>query len=222
MSTQSDVPTTDQALFDWSTNFSARITATPTAYGLVAADATALASLVADFTTRRSTATNPPTRTRITIAAKDTSKAALIAKCRSLGRIVKAFPSITPAQLHELGLHVRDREPTPIPPPATHPVVSVDKLGSLQTSLRISDELTPTRRAKPDGVTGANLFVKIDGEPPDSPDDCKYAGTATRNSHVISFPPGTAGKRFYVLARWVNPRNQPGPVSGVISGTIAA
>ena len=34
--------------------------------------------------------------------------------------------------------------------------------------------------------------------------------------------PKAAGKTFYLMSRWVNPRLQAGPPSGVVSGTIAA
>ena len=222
MSHRGDVPEGNEALQTWANNYSAKITATPTAYGLVAGDATALAALVSDYSTRLASALNPATKTKVTVAAKNTSKAALIARCRQLARIIKANPTVTNAQREELGLHVRDSVPTPVPPPVTHPVVSIDKLGSLQSSLRITDEMTPSSRAKPDGVQGAYLYVKIDGTAPATPDDCKFAGTATRNQHVISFPSGSAGKTFYVLAQWVNHKLEAGPVSSVVSSTIAA
>lgn len=52
-------PDKDQDLDAWSQNFDTKITATPTAYGLVAADATAFHALATDYATRLTTATNP-------------------------------------------------------------------------------------------------------------------------------------------------------------------
>src|SRR5947207_2572088 len=46
------LPDQDQDLEAWAANFDTRITATPTAFGLVAGDATAFHALAADFTAK--------------------------------------------------------------------------------------------------------------------------------------------------------------------------
>jgi len=45
------------------------------------------------------------------------------AQARTLAKVVNAYPPITNAQRADLGLTVRDGTPSPIPPPATQPVV---------------------------------------------------------------------------------------------------
>jgi hypothetical protein len=212
------LPDKDQDLEAWAANFDTKITATPTAYGLVAGDATAFHSLAADFTTKLAAAVNPATRTPVTVQAKDTSRAALRAKARALAKIINAYPPITNAQRVELGLNVRDTTPTPIPPPATKPLLSVDPDGTL----RLVDETMPDRRGKPVGVRGALVFTKIDGPAPVDPDDAKFAALATRFRAALPLPPGSNGKTLWVLAQWYNLRGELGPVSAVASTTIAA
>jgi len=92
------LPARDAELLLWVQNYSAKITATPTAYGLTSGDATLLASLTGDFDTRLSVATTPATRTAVSIQAKNTSRTALKARCRILARIITADPDTTDAQ----------------------------------------------------------------------------------------------------------------------------
>jgi hypothetical protein len=214
-------PAADQALLVFTQNISSLITATPTAFGLVAGDATALAALLTDYTTRLATATTPATRNKISVASKDTSKLALTAKLRQLIRIIAAYPPLTPSQRANLGLHPKDVTPTPVPQPATRPMLAVDPDGVA----RIFDETTPDNRRKPPGVRGAIVFSKVaEGTqpPPVTPDDAKFAVIATRNRFTIPLPPGSNGKMLYVMAQWFNERGELGPVSVVASTTIAA
>jgi hypothetical protein len=211
-------PQKDQDLNAWATNFDTKITATPTAFGLVAADATAFHALAADFSTRLETATTPATRTKSAVAAKNTSKLALRAKAQQLVKIISAYPPVTDAQRIDLGLNVKDAVPTPVPPPATKPLLAVDPDGTL----RIVDETMPDRRGKPAGASGAVVYAKIDGPAPLNPDDAKFAALATRTRVAVPLPAGSNGKTLYVLAQWYNERGELGPVSNVASTTIAA
>lgn len=215
-------PQSDQGLNAFAANFDAKITATPTAYGLLASDATAYHGLATDYAARLATALNPTTRTKVTVAAKNTSKAALTARSRALAKIVNAYPPITNAQRAELGLNPRDSTPTPIPPPATRPLISFEGGGPLISNLRIVDEFSPSSRAKPPGTIGCELWVKIGGTAPLSIDDCRYEGLATRNQASVVFAPGSGNQTCYAIGRWINERGQPGPASNVVSASIAA
>jgi hypothetical protein len=214
-------PPSDLALNNFAANMDSLITATPTAYGLVAADATAFHALAADYATRLATATTPETRTKGTVAAKNTSKAALVAKARQLIKIITAYPPLTAQQRADLGLNPRDAAKTPVPPPATRPLLAVDPDGAL----RVVDETMPDRRSKPLGVSGAVVFTKVGAAtdvPPVTPDDAKFAILATRGRVALPIPANSNGKTLWVLAQWYNERGELGPVSPVVSTTIAA
>lgn len=214
-------PRNDQDLNAFAANFDAKITLTPTAYGLLAADATAFHALALDFATRLATALNPTTRNKGTVAAKNTSKAALLLKARSLLKIVSAYPPLTAQQRADLGMNPRDVTPTPAPVPSTKPLVTIDPAGRL----RLTDETTPTRRAKPVGVMGALVFMKIAAPadpPPVAPNQTEFALLATKTSATLEIPAGSNGKMLYVLAQWVNDRGESGPVSTIAATSIAA
>ncbi len=219
------LPSKDQDLDAWSQNYDSKLTATPGAFGILAADALAYHGLAVDFTARLAASTNPGTRTKVTLQLKDISRAALKAKARSLAKVINAYPPITNAQRAELGLTVRDLVPSPIPAPTTQPVVNIEGSGGGLALLRLADETTPTRRAKPAGVFGALIYTKIGPATDPAPatiDDAKFAGVATRTIHSIGLPGGSAGKTIWVLAQWMNERGEPGPTSVVTSALIAA
>jgi hypothetical protein len=216
------LPSRDQDLDTWAGNFDTRITATPTAFGLIVADATAFHALASDFSTKLAAATNPSTRTKVTIQQKDISRAALKLKARTLAKVVNAYPPITNAQRADLGLTVRDGTPSPIPPPATQPVVNIEGSGGGAALLRLADETTPLKKAKPPGVFAALVYTKIDGPAPVVPDDAKFSGVATKTLHTVNLPGGSVGKTLWVLAQWINERGENGPTSVVTSAMIAA
>lgn len=216
------IPSTDAGLLAWSANFSAQLTAAPTAVGLVAGDATAYAALHTDFSTKLTAATDPGTKTQATVAAKNTSRAALVLKARQLAGKIQAFEGTSDAERATFGLTIPDGTPAALPAPASKPVLSVGGITPGQHTLRIVDELTPSSRAKPAGTHACEVYVKIGETPPGSRLDCVYQGHATRNTFNVSHSPADAGKKAWYLAHWINSRGQRGPVSAVVSGTIAA
>jgi hypothetical protein len=144
-------------------NFSTKISATPTAYGLSASQATAYAALSTAFTAAYTTAITPETRTRGTVAAKNAAKIPLKVMAGDLAKIINATPSVTNQQKIDLGLHVR-AVPTPIPQPAVPPVLEVtNRIGTVVT-IRLHDGTA--KRAKPTGVQGARIYSFVGATPP--------------------------------------------------------
>jgi hypothetical protein len=225
MASQSFLPTADQDFNAFAVNMSALITLAPTTYGLVVGDATALATLVTSFTSSLATATNPPTRTSATVAAKNTARAVLTVEIRALAKRIQATPSVTPAQKITLGLTVPDHVRTPNPPPTTKPVASVANMGSRSLSIRLVDETTPTKRAKPHGVDGAEVYTYVptaSEAPPADLTDWRFEGIAKKSDFDISYKLSDVGKTAVIRARWISTRGDNGPVSDPITGSIAA
>jgi hypothetical protein len=103
MANRDFLPTKDAELLAWSTSFSEKITATPTAFGLTAPQSTAYVGLHSAWSNALAIATDPTTRTRGSIAAKNDARTPMKAMARELARIVNAFPSITNQQRIDLG-----------------------------------------------------------------------------------------------------------------------
>ena len=217
-------PTGNQTFANFCVNMEGILTPAPTVLGVSTAQATVFAGLTSDYLARLATATEPLTRTKPNIAAKNTSKAALLLNCRALLKIIDAFPGTTDAQRESLGMNLPDEDRTPRPAPTTQPVVNITGSGGGLAEIRLRDETTPDKKAKPPGVFGALVATAVTAQ--DAPPPSFAAGTftdvATRTNHTLALPAGSAGKVLWVQARWMNERGQPGPASVVTSALIAA
>jgi hypothetical protein len=121
-------------------------------------------------------------------------------------------------------MHVRDSGPTPIPPPATQPVVNIEGSGGGLAVIRLRDETAPDRKAKPNGVFAALVSTAITTADAPAPtfEPNIFNSVATRTTHTLNLPDGSAGKRLWIQAQWMNERGQAGPTSVVTSALIAA
>lgn len=216
------LPSTDADLDSFAQNFNTLITAAPATYGLVAGDATAFDPIADAYTSALATATNPPTRTSVTIAAKDTARFNVKASLRELAAKVQASPTVTDGAKTALGLTVRDLLPTPIPAPATFPLLSIVKATPLAMDLRFADSETPDSRSKPADVTGMELFVEASTTPITDPEQIDYEAVVTRNPVPVTFAAGDVGKTAYIAGRWINAKGDRGPWSSIVSMTVAA
>jgi hypothetical protein len=207
------IPTKDADLLTWAQNFSTLITASPTTYGLIAGDATAIAAAVAPYETAYPIAVNPATRTSVTVGAKDTAKFAMLGVLRSYAQIIGANPAVDSADKLALGLNLHGTPPSPVPVPTTMPLLSVVSATPLLHTLRFADELTPDKRSKPDGVSGMELYRTIAVSAASDPDAANYYALVTRQPFTISFDAGDAGKVCTYFARWINRKGERGPWS---------
>ncbi len=82
-------------------------------------------------------------------------------KVRPITNFVQGYTKTTDADRATIGITVRDTSRTPSPTPTTRPLVSVDPGTRLTHQLRLVDEGSPTRRGKPEGVAGAEVWVKL-------------------------------------------------------------
>ena len=215
------LPNKDAGLLAWATNFSTRITATPVAYGLVAAQATAFTGVLSPFSAALTTATNPATRTRSAVAAKDAAKKPLQALARDLARVVNAFPAITNAQRIDLGLTPRSGTVSPIQPPQNAPVLEV--VGAVGRLLKIRLRTAgSTRRGFETGVAGATIFSYVGTTPPADISLWRFEGSTTRSSAEVEFSPMVpAGSQVFLTAFFFNPRAESGPACQPVSAYLA-
>jgi hypothetical protein len=106
-------------------------------------------------------------------------------------------------------------------PPAA-PVVVVEKIDHLSHTLRILDAQHPKRLPKPDHLEGYDVYYKIGGPAPTTPEQCDFVGTIRRARAVVAFGPETRNKTVWYIAVAVDTRHRRGPKSDTISATIAA
>jgi hypothetical protein len=201
MANNSFLPDRDTALLAWSLNFSSLITSTPTAYGLVAADATAFALLHTGYATALA-ACDPGQRNKSAVATKNSAKASLKTSARLLANKINGTASVTDAQKLELGLTVR-AQPSPIPPPAFAPAVDLVSVVGRTVRIHIHDSQEANRRGRPVNVKGASVFSFVGAEPPAGPDGWKAEGITNMTKVDIAFPESVAaGAQVWITAQW--------------------
>jgi hypothetical protein len=116
--------------------------------------------------------------------------------------------------------YIQASPPRP-PRAATRPVGLVSTAQRLRHEIRFFDEATPTRKAKPDGVMGCEIWVKVGTTPPTDPSECTFLALDTASPYLAEFDGADAGKTAYHMLRWVTTRGEKGPWSETVAATIA-
>jgi hypothetical protein len=214
------LPSNDTKLLEWSTNFNTKLTATPTAYGMTAAQATTYNASHGSFATALSLASDPTTRTAQNILAKNEAKQALRALAGSYGRMIVANVAVTNPQKLALGLTPR-AVPTPIPPPSAAPGLDIISVSGWTARIKLHDSAAGSRRGKPVGVSGASVFSFVGAVPPNDMASWKFEGNTGRTRVDIVFDSSTApGTKVWLSAFWFNGRKQSGPASAPVSTNL--
>lgn len=208
----------DQAT--WALNFTTKITASPTTYGLIAGDATAIAAAVNPFLAALTVATTPATRTAVTVNTKDTTRANMLAVCRSYSQQIVKNPGVTDANKIALGLNPGGTGPTPIPAPVTEPILGLIKMTHLSGQFRSSDSATPDIRAKPFGAVAMELWRFIGTTTPVGPEDATFVGLVTKQPFTQSFDAADVTKKVWCWGRWVTRTGEVGPWSTALQSII--
>lgn len=215
-------PAKEAELLTWSAQFSAKITATPTAFGLDAGQATAYAALHASYASAFATANDSTTNSKAAIIAKNNRKEALLngpGGAWELVDVCQHWPDMTDALRGELNIRIPDTTPTPIAPPAQPPLVSILSTSGRTMEIRLRDKVNPDRRGKPVGVAGATVLYFVGENTPADPSQWMFLLNESRTKFYADIPPVVPpGARVWINAFWFNNRKQSGPV-GIAQST---
>ncbi len=95
------------------------------------------------------------------LEAKRHARAQFESAIRPVSAFIQTYFKTTDADRATIGITVKDTGGTPVPQPSTSPSVSI-KLGDrLKHTLRIVDADTPLKLAKPRGVRGCEVWMKL-------------------------------------------------------------
>jgi hypothetical protein len=205
----------------WVTNFVTYANANLAALGLVAADMTPVTTNQTTFNTNFAAHIAAKAAAQAAKQAKDEGRSGLTAAIRPLVRRLQASSAVSNAEREALGINVA-AEPSPIGPPTTAPLCSIECGARLQHTLRFVDETTPTRKAKPAGVLGVEIWNKVGETPPASESELRFVAVDTNAPYVLNFPAADGGKTAYYWLRWVSPTGERGPWGEQSQATIAA
>ena len=216
------IPGGDAPFHAWQNNFITYVNTHLADLGLAAGDVVDLNATAATWTTDYPAHTAAQTAAQGARQAKDGARSAFEDTIRPLVRRLQASPDVDDAERAAMGITVPDREGSPEGPPKTRPVVSVDTSQRLQHTIDFADEATPTRKAKPSGVMGAEIWVKVGDPPPTDPGELTFLSVDTRTPYVAGYAGADGGQTAHYMLRWVGTTGEKGPWSETASATIGA
>lgn len=216
------IPTSDADLTAWIRNFLDYANANMAALKVGAADLTALQNAATDFENNFAANNAAQASAQGSRQKKDESRQDLVALARSLARQLQATATVKDSHRQSLGLNIRETTRSAAAEPTTRPAATVDTSQRLRHVVSFIDEETPGSRAKPAGVMGCEVWVKIGVTPPVDPSECHYLATDTATPYTAEYDGADAGKIAHYMLRWVNTRGERGPWSQTVSATITA
>jgi len=151
---------------------------------------------------------------------KDNRRGTYSQPIRRLAQRFEESSAVSDTELAAMSLTIRDLVPSPIPDPTSRPVGQANTSQRLEIKLTYTDEATPTSKAKPFGVVGCNIFMKLGGPPPTDLSQCEFIGFSTRTPFTEEFDGTQANQTAHFILQWVGTRGGLGPISETVSATV--
>ncbi|MHB9140806.1 MAG: hypothetical protein ACYC25_02905 [Paludibacter sp.] len=192
-----------------------------TAWGIPIEDFTTVKSKQTIWVNAFNKASNKQNRTAADVLAKDEAGADYKKTIRAfVGQWLANNSKVTDADRTRMGLTVKTGTHTATPVPTTSPIGIIDFSVRLQHSIHFSDEASARSKAKPEGVHGCEIYMKVDGDAPKDALELTYVATDTASPYVQKFDGSKVGKPVYYWLRWVNTRGEAGPWSSTVSAMV--
>lgn len=215
------IPARDADFNNWLNNFSTLLSATPALYGLTAVDAASVAAVTATWNATYLLVTSPSTKTADAVSAKNTAKVNANSGVRPYAQQISLNAGVASSDKIAIGVNPRTSTPTPITPPTTNPVLTLQSCSNLSAYVRYRDSAASVSvKAKPFGVLQLQLFGTTSATIVTDPTTLPLKGTPTKSPFVLTFSSADIGKQFYCAGRWVTRNGQVGPWSGILSFTV--
>jgi len=220
------IPGSDNDFQAWVANFVTYASAHLIDLGIAPGDIIPISTAQTDFDTKFSDNVTAQQAAQSARQAKDASRDTLESAIRQLVRQLQASGDVDDAERAALGITVPDTILTTASGDiTTRPIGAVDTSQRLRHEIRFSDEATPTRRARPAGIMGCEIWVKVaaQGEaPPADPDELSFVAMDTASPYIVEYDGADGGKTAHYMLRWVKTGGEKGPWSETISATITA
>ena len=213
------IPGADAEFNTWINNFLTYANANLEALGLSASQLEAIAANQSNWQTAYANHITARSAAESALQTKEMTRKTHETSVRTLVRQLQANPNMTDAQRAALGITLRQAMKTSVGVPTSQPLATIDASDRLRHIINFVDQDTPTRRAKPSGVMGCEIWVKV-GSLPADPSELQFLGLDTQAPYTAQYQGADAGKTAYYMLRWVNRRGEPGPWSQTVSATI--
>jgi hypothetical protein len=216
------IPAPDAQALIWMQTYAGGIASAVGTYQLSVADSAAITAAVNLFESALMIASDPNTRTPVSINDKDEKRAAAEALCRQFANIIKFNAGISDAAKIAIGVRPVNPNRSPINVPDSSPLLNVIGATPGSQTVRYADSATPDSGAKPFGALQLQLFVAVETAPVVDPDAANFYGAFTKNPIGVGFDAADDGKMATYFARWASRRGDVGPWSLPVSMRIAA
>ncbi len=213
------IPSSDGNFNIWQANFVTYATANSAALGLSAGQVTILTTPQAPWSNALSAHVAAQDAADGAVVVKDTSRDTFEAAIRQIVRYIQARAATTDLQRGALGITIPSGPGPAAPAPSSRPVVSADTSERFRIRLAWTD-LASGNKAKPDGVMGAEIYMKVGGAPPVDETECNFVALDTATPYTVEFAGADANKTAYFMARWVSTRGQKGAFSETVAATV--
>ena len=215
------IPQNDADMNVWQGNLVAIVEPNVTVWGISADDFTVVKTKQSTWTTAYAKASNKQNRTSADVLAKDDAGDDYKKSIRSfVAQWLANNTKVTDTDRTRMGLTVKTGTRTPTPVPTTSPTGSIDFSVRQQHTIHYYDEASAHSNAKPVGVHGCEIYMKVDGDAPKDASELTYVGTCTASPYTVKFDGSKAGKTVYYWLRWVNTRGEAGPWSTTINAMV--
>jgi len=218
------IPTTDDDFFNFQGNLVNLVVVNAVAWGVPPAEVTALTTRRAAYEPLYHTAQNKTTRNRTDVLAHRQMRDRYEKEIRTFVRKYGDFLSDTAKR--DLGLTIRDLEPTPRGKIDVIPYVNLKAIGGGEVQVRCRTERDQTRASMhplADAVKVRYTLMPVGEVPPEGQQTAKKSQVSRKARFTISLGDEQAGQRFYGFFRWVNLSNpaNSGPWSPVQTVIVA-
>jgi hypothetical protein len=198
------MPRRDVDFDAWFANFSTLLTATPALFGQTAGTAAAVATAYSAWHAAFLLVTSPSTKTATTVSAKNSALVTAKAVVSPVAVNISLNPAVSSGNKIAIGVNPRTSTPTPITPPTTYPIVSVQAGANLQLYVRYRDSAaSPSVKAKPYGVQSVQLGYGTSIVAITDADLLPNEVALTKSPFLLSFGSGDGGKQCYLAGRYL-------------------
>ena len=215
------IPSKDALLNAWLANFSTLLTASPSTYGQTSTTASSVAAAVATWTAAYSLVTSPTTKTATTVAAKNTAKVTVLATVRPVAQNISLNPGVSSGSKTSIGVNPRTSTPSPVTPPTSNPVLTIQSAAQQSIILRYRDSAASVSvKAKPYGVKQCRIVGGPSVTPVTDPTTLPLLSQATKSPVQITLGSSAVGTQYYFAAQWVTQTGGVSPWSPIVNFTI--
>lgn len=215
------IPKSDAEYNVWQMNLIKILSENATAWGIPTEVLSALKSNQDSWMSAFDKASNKQNRTSADVTAKNEAGDVFTKAIRDMvQQWLVRNPKVADADRVRMGISLRTNSHTSIPAPESFPVGTVDFSVRLQHSISFFDHASSHSNAKPEGVSGCEIYLKIDGEAPKDIEEMHFQGTCTASPFVIKFDATKVGKNAWYWLRWVNRKGETGPWSAAVSAMV--